>query len=207
MTAPLSSRDRLLEAAIEIIDAEGEVAVRVERVADMAGVTKPSIYHFFNDREGLVVAALAERYRRSITHSLSSISLDVVLECDSQADFAALLRHTIEESFSADGISRRRLRVQVLGSAVARPGLQAAIREVHQRTVAELARVLGYGQKRGWLSATFSPSTLAEWWYGLILGRHLVEVYGADTPTEAWDTVSFWAIAQILGLTVELLSD
>lgn len=201
----MTSRDRLLEATIEIIDGEGEVAVRVDRVADMAGVTKPSIYHFFRDREGLVVAALTERYRRSVTHSMSSISLDVVLECDSQADFVALLRQAIDESFSPEAVSRRRLRVQVLGSAAARPELQASIRDVHRRTVADLAKVLGYGQKRGWLSTDFPSASLAEWWYSLIFGRHLVEVYAEDSATQGWDRVAFTAIAHVLGVPAEML--
>jgi len=201
----VTSRDRLLEATIEIIDGEGEVAVRVDRVADMAGVTKPSIYHFFRDREGLVVAALTERYRRSVTHSMSSISLDVVLECDSQADFVALLRQAIDESFSPEGISRRRLRVQVLGSAAARPELQDSIRDVHRHTVADLAKVLGYGQKRGWINADLPSTDLAEWWYGLILGRHLVEVYAEESAAPGWDRVAVSAIAHVLGVPIAML--
>ena len=48
MTTDLSTRDRLIQAAISIIETEGEAGVRVDQVAALAGFTKPVLYaHFF----------------------------------------------------------------------------------------------------------------------------------------------------------------
>lgn len=142
---PASNRDRLLEAAIGIVERHGEAALQVDQVAEMVGVTKPSIYHFFGDRDGLIVAAQAERYRRSIVVGLVDLDLDTVLECDSQAEYATLLHSVIMSTNTTDGVVRRRLRAEVIGSAVARPALHASIAEVHRQTVVALARVLAYG--------------------------------------------------------------
>jgi AcrR family transcriptional regulator len=59
--AQVRARERVLQAAIAIVEAEGEAPLRVDRVADMAGNTKPVTYHHFGDREGLIIAVQIER--------------------------------------------------------------------------------------------------------------------------------------------------
>ncbi|CAB4897456.1 unannotated protein [freshwater metagenome] len=200
----MSNRDRLLEAAIEAIERDGEAALRVDQVAEAVGVTKPSIYHFFHDRDGLIVAAQAERYRRSITYLLADLDLDIVLECESQAEYARLIHAVVMSSTSPDGVLRRRLRAQVLGSAVSRPALQESVGEVHRQTVATLAKVLGYGQKRGWFRPEFSSSAVAAWWFGAIFGRHLVEDYSNADDANAWPAITWSTIAHLMGVSADL---
>jgi hypothetical protein len=43
-TETVNTRDRLLAGAISLIEEGGEAAVRVESVANLAGVTRPSLY-------------------------------------------------------------------------------------------------------------------------------------------------------------------
>ena len=200
----VSNRDRLLEAAIEVIERDGEAALRVDHVAEMVGVTKPSIYHFFGDRDGLIVAAQAERYRRSINYSLADLDFDIVLECESQVEYAQLLKTVIMSANTSDGVIRRRLRVEVLGSAVSRPALRESISDVHRQAVATLAKVVGYGQKRGWFRSEFSPSALASWWYGVIFGRHLVEDYSNADDAGEWTAITWSTIAHLMGVPAEL---
>lgn len=207
MFEPLSSRDRILAAAIDVIEREGEAALRVDRIAQAAEITKPSIYHFFHDRDGLIVAAQADRYRRSINFGLLSLDFDRVLDCDSQAHFAGLLYSAVSSSTSADGVLRRRLRVQVLGSAVTRPELQKSIEQVHRESIITLAKVFGYGQKRGWVQSNFSPSALAAWWYGTIGGRHLVEDYSETADADEWPQITWSAIVHLLGFPADMQFD
>lgn len=49
-------RMQLLEAAAEIVQAEGADALTLARVAERAGVTKPIAYEHFETREGLLMA-------------------------------------------------------------------------------------------------------------------------------------------------------
>lgn len=194
MPTSASSRARLLEAAIEVIEAEGEAAVRVDRIAESAGVAKPSLYHFFGDRDGLIVAAQAARYERS----LRIIDVDMVLSCDSQEDFAALILAAIDSFSSPDGAARRRLRIQVLGSAISRPALRNAVREAETRSVTEISRMLAFGQKLGWITKEFTTSALSEWYFGLMLGRHLVEEYGTEPDAVAWSDITLRMLSLLL---------
>lgn len=54
-------RSRLLEAAAQIIKADGLSGLTVEAVARAADMSKPSVYYYFADKDALVLALVAER--------------------------------------------------------------------------------------------------------------------------------------------------
>ena len=56
-------RTRLLHAAVHVFDRKGYVGASVREIAEMAGVTKPTLYYHFGSKEGLLVAVLTEAQR------------------------------------------------------------------------------------------------------------------------------------------------
>lgn len=181
-----ATRERLLEAAIAVIEAEGEVGVRVDQIATTAGVTKPVLYHHFGDREGLIVAAQAERFRRALRFGLAEVAAGAE-RCQSAADFAALVAAWVRSFGTVDGIQRRRMRIEVLGSAVSRPALHASVQAAADDHTSELAAIIQFAQERGWVSTQFSAATHAAWWTGLVLSRHLVETEPQRHDVDQWD--------------------
>jgi AcrR family transcriptional regulator len=60
-TGPLSDgQRRLVDAARVLIVGGGVQAVRLQEVADRAGVTTPAIYHHFKDRRDLIISVLVD---------------------------------------------------------------------------------------------------------------------------------------------------
>ena len=57
------ARERLLQAAIDLIWAKSYGAVSVEDICQRAGVQKGSFYHFFPSKDDLVIAALERHWR------------------------------------------------------------------------------------------------------------------------------------------------
>lgn len=55
--APVSARDKLLEAAVKLIRAQGYAGTSVEQLCAEAGVTKGAFFHHFSSKEALGVAA------------------------------------------------------------------------------------------------------------------------------------------------------
>jgi AcrR family transcriptional regulator len=53
-----AARERLLDAAARCIARDGLAATGIASVADEAGVSRPTVYRYFEDREALVEAAL-----------------------------------------------------------------------------------------------------------------------------------------------------
>lgn len=193
-----NTRERLLEAAISIIEAEGEDGVRVDRVAEIAGFTKPVVYHHFADREDLVIAALSERYYRSISFAVDDIKF-AAARCRTAAQFADVLQKAVESFGTAEGIHRRQLRVEALGAAVSRPVLQASLIEANRRQAELFGEVLQIAREEGWLRVDVDPLDLAAWWTGLMLSRHLIEIDSTNFDPDIWTQISSWTVGQMIG--------
>jgi len=56
----VDSRAGLLHAALELISRKGYDAVGVQEIAEAAGVAKPTLYHFFGSKGGLLEALFQE---------------------------------------------------------------------------------------------------------------------------------------------------
>lgn len=182
-----STRDRLLEATIAVISEHGEVAVKVDAIAEAANITKPSLYHFFGDRDGLIVAAQAERFRRSVRFGLADL-LDTARACSDRDQYAELVSNSIRGFSTPAGRERRRVRLEVFGSAVSRPALEQQINHLMLETARELAVLFEIGRERGWVTTPIPSTSIAMWWYGSLLGRYVVEVNEA-LSTEDWDDI------------------
>ena len=61
MTRYPTNRERLMDAASELFYREGLHAITADRVADSAGLTKPTIYNLFGSKDALVFETLHRR--------------------------------------------------------------------------------------------------------------------------------------------------
>jgi TetR/AcrR family transcriptional regulator len=57
----MDNRTTLLDCALNLFTAQGYNAVGVQEIVDAAGVTKPTLYHYFGSKRGLLDTLLAER--------------------------------------------------------------------------------------------------------------------------------------------------
>ena len=192
-----NTRERLLEAAITIIETDGEDGVRVDRVAEIAGFTKPVVYHHFADREDLVVAALSERYYRSISFAVDEIKF-AAARCRTAAQFSEILQKAIGSFGTAEGAHRRQLRIEALGAAVSRPVLQASLIEANRRQAEAFGEVLQIAQEEGWLRVGVNTADLAAWWTALMLSRHLIEIDTEKFDPDTWTEITNWVVDKMI---------
>lgn len=58
----MTSRKAILDSALTLFCARGYDAVGVQEIVEAAGVTKPSLYHFFGSKNGLLETLISERF-------------------------------------------------------------------------------------------------------------------------------------------------
>lgn len=57
---PSNARQRLLDAAMRLFSSKGYAATSVRELVETAGVTKPVLYYYFKNKEGLYLALMQE---------------------------------------------------------------------------------------------------------------------------------------------------
>jgi AcrR family transcriptional regulator len=57
----VDNRQQILSRSLELFAARGYDAVGVQEICDAAGVTKPTLYHYFGNKRGLLAALVRER--------------------------------------------------------------------------------------------------------------------------------------------------
>lgn len=68
------SHDRILQKALELFSERGYDATSVREICEAAGITKPTLYHFYGSKEGVyraIVEGALERFRADMILALS----------------------------------------------------------------------------------------------------------------------------------------
>lgn len=58
----MDNRSNILSCAVELFASRGYDAVGVQEIVDAAGITKPTLYHYFGSKLGLLNAIFAEHF-------------------------------------------------------------------------------------------------------------------------------------------------
>ena len=184
---------RLLEEAIRVIEAAGEGAVNMRAVASACGVTTPIIYKAFGGREHLIVAAQAERFRRAIDGVATPFA--TLVEAATSADeMRSVLAALLDATHHPDRREFRRMQIEVLGAAVGRPHLRAAVDDALRSLIDRSALALESARRRGLVRADLPVPEFLWWFFGQVQGRLLVEQTDAMVDDTAWNATSVRAV-------------
>ncbi len=58
----MDTRDTLLNAALKVLEEDGEALFSTRKVCAIANVTAPTLYHYYGSADGLLSAAIAEAF-------------------------------------------------------------------------------------------------------------------------------------------------
>jgi AcrR family transcriptional regulator len=187
----------LLQATIDAIDMGGEAAVRVQEIADAAGVQIPILYRQFGSRDGLIQAAQIERLSRALAREMDELAA-AMETIASPKQFRALIDAILASLDSPERRSARWKRVNVVGSTYGRPDLAAAVSLLQTTAVHGIAHALRRPQESGWLRDGLDLEAFAAWFAGQTMGRVLIELGTSDVDESAWNSISADAVRHIL---------
>jgi TetR/AcrR family transcriptional regulator len=72
---PLRSNDRILKKALELFSEKGYDATSVREICEAAGITKPTLYHFYGSKEGVyraIVEGALDRFQSNVIAAVRS---------------------------------------------------------------------------------------------------------------------------------------
>ena len=188
-TSELSSAQRILERTIQVIEESGEAAIRTNPIAFECGVTPPILYRAFTSREGLIIAAQAERYRRS-TEVSAKYLYDSIARADSRESLIANVSSLLDFVFNTDRAENRRLRVEVIGSSVSRPQLRELIAAIDKEYSVSIALAYQPAVEKGWVSSGKNLEAIALWAQGLLNTRYMVDAIASDEDANTWNDLT-----------------
>ena len=187
-----STKSRILNAAIAMMDEGGESAVRLGAIAENLGIKEPSIYHHFTNRTELVNAAYVEWYWQCLKTDIPVEAMMVLVE--TREDYVRAVRKTMEWSYQPERHHARAIRLSVLGAAQRNPELAVAINEINKKFLATIADAALVAQQQGWVRQDLDPMAIAYWLHGQIIGRVVAEMNPGHVDLVQWDKVSFEAV-------------
>lgn len=139
VTVVPTSRMRIMGAARAQIEDKGIMGLRVQDVADAAGVSVPLIYKYFGDRDGLLAQTLGAMYDEFVLEQI-----DVA-----RAYFRSLENPTFEEVAVMLAVpeqgnrrSQRWISLQIMAASVEIPALRAQLGLIQMATTEYLASFL-----------------------------------------------------------------
>jgi len=191
-----STKSRILNAAIAMMDEGGEAAVRLGAIAENLGIKEPSIYHHFTNRTELINAAYVEWYWQCLKTDIPVEAMMVLVE--SKEDYVRAVRKTMEWSYRPERHHSRAIRLSVLGAAQRNPELAVSINDINKKFLASIADAANVAQQKGWLRTDLDPMAIAYWLHGQIIGRTVAEMDPGHVDLAKWDKVSFEAVLGLI---------
>ncbi len=165
------TRQRLLDAALNVFSRQGYAATRLEDIADAAEVTRGAIYHHFGGKVELYNALVAERFARA-----NQIIQDVMAEEGTPLQILRRLMVRSLEYLEEDEDFRAVQELVSFKTAIL-PELEEGIRMKNEGTNAfihYLAQMVEQGIATGEIRANVKPEDAALAIIGLINGLSLI---------------------------------
>lgn len=172
----------LVETVVEMLETVKPDDIQADKVLEISGISKGSLYHHFEDLGELVESAQVARYSKWI-----SISIDVMTSILPKAKNLDELRKTlsaITKATQAHDLSKFRLeRARALANAEGNLRFQKALATETDRLTALLEDLCREVIEKGWFRKDLNPRALAVFIQAYTLGK-LVDDFSPNRVSE-----------------------
>lgn len=151
-----SKREALLEAAVAEIAKRGVRGLRVEDVAERAGVALSLVYYYFKSRAGLLEATLAYTDQRAPFSRLD--------ENDHEGSAYSAFEQAMLDELGGSQAWRENCIVwaELTASAIFDPTLRKHVNDLNKKWIQSVASFIEYGRREGSIRDGLEPMREAE---------------------------------------------
>ena len=187
MPSPVQARAhatirRAIEVAADVIEQRGEDGVRLQDVVAISGVSAGSLTHHFGSREGLIAAALMERFDRAAQQRARSFDVDA----SDPERFTGGMAAMISSAAAGERDAWRSARIRALSYARHRPALRDALVASLVPLEDQMAERITTVPERIAGGEAVSPRALVVFSEAYSAGRVVDTVFGDVLPIEEW---------------------
>ena len=191
------TRQKIVDAAVTLIEQGGEQVVRLRTIADIVGISYPTCYHYFKNRDALIVVAQSTRLRKNLDTTINPF-LEAVQSCTSKKQFVEILLGVYHHSFQPERQHVREVRAEILGAAIQRPDLRREVIQELQLAMEAPTNALRLAKERGWIPVEIDVRSFAIFNLSIISSLVYPELLNDDLMLENYKHISTSAITALL---------
>ncbi len=181
-----ATRQRLVDTTVALMDRMPVEDIKVDLVLKETGITRGSLYHFFDDFSELLEAAYLTRFARRVEESAMVIR-QIVDESGDQEEFLARLEMVTMVTQARDRETLRFERARILAKAENNERFRASLGAVQQQLTDALTDCFADAQGKGFLNRDFSPRVGAVFIQAYTLGKIIDDVSPDPMNGDDWN--------------------
>lgn len=178
--APEGAKERLMASAIDLFCEKGYHATSVREIVERAGVTKPVLYYYFKNKDGLFSSLIAE--------TMNAFREDVKAACEAEAETFADRLRLIRAAF-LEGVATNPQLVRFM-DAVTFSGQFDELYDLQsdwQENLDRIVTAFRAARDNGEISDEFPVESVAQSFIGMIVNQMRLRVYMPETLAEEVD--------------------
>ena len=182
------TRTLLIDTVRNLLTEHAAHAITADLVLTTSGVSKGSLYHFFEDLEDLIGTAMVREFA-SASQANITFAQEGLARCDSTPSALALIG-SITRRVRASPLHRHRMnRVSLIGFARGNEKLRRLLAAEQPRLTDAIAGLLAEAQQRGLLDAGFDARAGAVLFQSVSFGQVVDEISDNPLDDDAWNRI------------------
>ena len=178
----------LVETVVEMLETIKPADIQADKVLEISGISKGSLYHHFEDLGELVETAQVARYSKWITVSVDTMT-NILPKAKNISELRVSLA-AVTKATQRHDLSKYRLeRARTLANAEGNPRFQKALAEETDRLTSLLEDLCREVIEKGWFRKDLNPRALAVFIQSYTLGKLVDDFSPNRVPEDVWNAL------------------
>lgn len=178
----------LVETVVEMLETIKPGDIQADKVLEISGISKGSLYHHFEDLGELVETAQVARYSKWITVSVDTMT-NILPKAKNISELRVSLA-AVTKATQRHDLSKYRLeRARTLANAEGNPRFQKALAEETDRLTSLLEDLCREVIEKGWFRKDLNPRALAVFIQSYTLGKLVDDFSPNRVPEDVWNAL------------------